>query len=175
MECEPIAGGLGESHQWGPGTDPLVGVKAILKLKAFRLFSYKEGPKVKYLNKRKPPILAAWSADTWICQCRLWVEFKDLGFKSKSKNCNNSNADTAVKAADAPPPPLKIPGYATTQNGTFCKVYGVTHYSTFVIALLYEWVKRNSPNWDELLCYCNSMELGMEVGEISRSWLYWYT
>ena len=41
-----------------PGAEPLVGVRRRspppLKLKAFRLYSYKNGPKVKYLNKRIP-------------------------------------------------------------------------------------------------------------------------
>ena len=52
----------------GLGAEPPVGsrdrapgggqaVKPLLKQKSFRLFSYKKGPKVKYLNERKPLFL----------------------------------------------------------------------------------------------------------------------
>jgi len=47
-EREPINGVWEQSPQRGLGAEPLVGVRGLapLKLKAFRLFSYKKGPKI---------------------------------------------------------------------------------------------------------------------------------
>jgi len=56
-ECvkrEPTMGS-GGSRGRGPAWWEL-GRLSPLKLKAFRLFSYKNGPKLKYLNKGKPPV-----------------------------------------------------------------------------------------------------------------------
>jgi len=54
-------GGLGQSPQRGPGTEPLMGVRgrSSLKLKAFHIFSYKKAKSL-VSKLKKTPMFGPW-------------------------------------------------------------------------------------------------------------------
>jgi len=61
VEREPITGSEGTAPSRVQGQSPWCGSESEpMKLKPFRLFSYKKGPKVKYRKKRKRPIFGPW-------------------------------------------------------------------------------------------------------------------